>query len=89
MNSSLVFFLGIVQSYEKIADRMDTSGDFNHSWVDETKTAPQFEEPFPFNLLISFVDVGNLGVPLSGWGISFGSPSRVLPCASPGNLNLR
>ena len=43
------------------------------------KAAPQSEEPLPVNLLISFVDDGNLSMPLSEWGISFDSPSCFFP----------
>ena len=68
---------------------MGTAGIFKQSWYRKAKTAPQLEGPFPVNLLISFVDDGCLGMPLSGWGINFGSPSCVLPCVSIGNLKLR
>ena len=40
-------------------------------------------------LLISFMDDGNLGDPLSGWGINFGSPSCALDVVSLGSLKLR
>jgi len=85
----VVFFLGILQSYEKLEDREEAFWDFNHSRDNETKMTPQLEGPFPFNLLISFVDDGNLGEPLSGWGINFDSLSCALPVVSLGNLKFR
>lgn len=77
------------QSYEKITDQTEASGDYNNFRDHETKTAPQFEGPSPVNLLISFVDDGNLNVPLSGWGINFDSRSCALLVVPLGGLKLR